>query len=467
MRPALSDLYRLAQQLEADGEQSLGALAERDHSLALERPGTEADDDSSLLLYWLDRVNPTGDADNSLALSHSGWLLLLSRLLSFVLGFVAMAGFLLGSSRGLVNVLLLLAVFVLLQVLMSAFSLFGFVRTVSGHVATSVPVSPAHWLARRSVPDGRYLRESGAVVRLLYLRFAQEWGALFTLGAVSAFVLVHLLADFSFVWGSTFAVSAQVMTDLTGGLAWPWASLLPSATVAPEVIANSRFHPALVNLDRAGIEGMRGWWGFLFVSMLVYALLPRLLLWLGSRYCYPRLIRRSFEQYPGAERVLRRMRRPRVSTQASSSEEAASRGSVETLSALSEIATDGRLLLLDFSGLLASGGVEHYPALQAAEPRKRLSLGLGDLAADRALIAQQSGSDYDHLLVLVKSWEPPMAELADLLNGLSAIRYCSVYLLPLAGKPVPERKLQDWRRFTRELPFAAVDVGVLEGESAP
>ena len=32
---------------------------------------------------------------------------------------------------------------------------------------------------------------------------------------------------------------------------------------------------------------MRGWWPFLIMSMVSYALLPRLLLWLCSRLFYP------------------------------------------------------------------------------------------------------------------------------------------------------------------------------------
>ncbi len=460
-RPRLGDIYRLAQQLEKDSEQSLSALTERDHSIALERPEGSANDDSSLLLYWLDSVSAQAGGDQDSALSRAGLLLPLSRLLCFVFGFAAMAGFLLGSSRGLVNVLLLLAVFVLLQLLMSGFALLGLVRTVTGHVATSVPVSPAHWLARRSLPDGRYLREAGGVVRLLYLRFAQEWGALFTLGAVAAFVLIPLLADFSFVWGSTFAVSNAVMVDITSILAWPWAALLDSATVSAEVIGNSRFHPALVNLDRAGIESMRGWWGFLFMCMLVYALLPRLLLWLASRYYYPRLIRKSLEQYPGAELVLRRMRRPLVSTQSGTTETHSDASAASAAAAQQALPTDGRLLLLDCSGALAAGEAV-YPALAAVDDGNRLRIGIGDLASDREQIARCESADYDHVLVAVKSWEPPMAELADLLQGLAAIRRCTVYLVPLAGKPVPERKLEDWRRFSRSLPFAAVDVSVLE-----
>jgi hypothetical protein len=34
-------------------------------------------------------------------------------------------------------------------------------------------------------------------------------------------------------------------------------------------------------------------------------------------------------------------------------------------------------------------------------------------------------------------------------------------LLPLADKPTPQRKVEDWRAFARRLPFASVDVQFL------
>ena len=57
-----------------------------------------------------------------------------------------------------------------------------------------------------------------------------------------------------------------------------------------------------------------------------------------------------------------------------------------------------------------------------------------------------------------------MAELADLLQPLQQIAHCTVYLVPLPGQPVPERRIEDWRAFSRKLPFAGVDVQVLREE---
>ncbi|MBN7798074.1 DUF2868 domain-containing protein [Parahaliea mediterranea] len=458
-RPDLRDIYRLADQLERDRERPLDELKQRDHAIAADcRHGA----DPELLLHWLDRLAPRGDRDSR----EGSVALYLSRLLCPLLGFGAMAGFLLGSARGLVNVLILLGVFVVLQVLASLGAAVGLLRTASGHVPAALPASPARWVAGRSLPDDRYLREAGGVLRLLFLRFGQEWGALFTLGALLAFVLVPALSDFSFVWGSTFPLGEGVMQGLVDTLAAPWSTLLPGATVPPEVVANSRYHPALVDLDRVGIESMRGWWGFLFMCLLGYALLPRILLWLVARWIAPRLLRRTFLGYPGAELVLSRMRQPLVRTQARAGEGADDKGGAAATAPAHDVTLDGKLLLLDWGDALAGEPPSGFEELLAVGAGNSVVIGRGTLEEDRRRLHDRSGAGFDHLLVVVKSWEPPMAELADLLETLRGIPRCTLYLLPLPGKAVPHRKVEDWRAFTRGLPFAAVDVRLLNRVAA-
>lgn len=452
-RPGLTDLYRLAGQLELDRDLSLAELKRRDHEIAADSP---ASGDLSRLLHWLDRVAPEPAASGGGVAA-----LYLSRLLAGLLGFATMAGFLLGSSRALVNVLILLSVFVLLQLAMSLLSAVTLLRTVSGRAPSALPASPLGWVARRSLPDGRYLREAGAVLKLLFLRHGQTLGALFTLGALVAFVAVPAVTEFSFVWGSTFGLGTDTMQTVIRALASPWAALAPWATVPADVVASSRYHPALVNLDRAGIDSMRGWWGFLFLCLLVYALLPRLLLWLAARLAYPGLMRRSFLGFPGADLVLQRMSQPLVTTQSGKGEVAEEAAGVGGPPEAAPVPADGRLLLLDWQGALGAESPAGFEELIAVARDNVLPLGEGALDSDRRLLAERAGGGFDHLLVVVKSWEPPVAELADLLMELESIPRCTLYLLPLPGKAVPHRKVEDWRAFARRLPFAGVDVRLL------
>ncbi|GAB3271605.1 DUF2868 domain-containing protein [Parahaliea aestuarii] len=459
--PELGDLYRLSDQLERDRDLAVDVLKQRDHAIGRDCQSADA---GERLLFWLDRVAPVSEEDRKRSF-HGQLGLNLARLFVFVAGFAAMAGFLLGSRQGLVNVFFLLLVFVFLQLAMSAVSTITLIRTLSGFVPAGLPASPVRWVAERGLPDRRYLREAGGVLRLMFLRYGQEWGALFTLAALLAFVLVPAFTDFVFVWGSTFNPGDRAVQGLVDALAAPWGSWLPWATVPPEVVAGSRHHAALV-LDRAGLEDMRGWWAFLFLCLLVYALLPRLLLWLAARATAPGMLRRSLVGLPGADLVLSRMSAQLVSTrsvQASEDELA----TVRPADVNAAPAAPEGLLLVDWACALGDTPPARFEELPAVDESDILALGQGTLAEDRRELAALDVAVIEHLLVAVKSWEPPVAELADLLASLPASLRCTVCLVPLPGKAIPHRKVEDWRGFARGLPFAAVDLRLLNWVTAP
>lgn len=458
--PELDDLYRLADQLERDRAAPVSELRRRDHALAATTAGA---DPCQRLLAWLDAVAPR----EQIALPFTGGAAMIARALALFLGFSAMAGFLFANSRGLVNVFVLLLLFVALQLALSLIGAVVLLRSLGGAVPTSLPMHPARWVARRSLPDARYLREAKPVLRLLLLRYGQEWGALFTVAAALAFVAVPAVSDFSFVWGSTFDLGIEFIAGLTDALAVPWSAWLPAATLDNDVLASTRFHPALTDLNRAEIEDMRGWWPFLFLCLMVYALLPRVLLWAGSRIAYRRQLRRSFVGFPGAELVLARLDRPLVSTQGGDAgDEAIASSGPETRPAPAPHPADPHRLLLDWGGALAEAGAASFEELRGIAESNRVAIGAGSLRDDRQRLAALDSGSYRQLAVVVKSWEPPMAELADLLAPLQAVAHCTLYLVPLGGEAVPQRRIDDWHSFSRKLPFAGVDVQVLREELA-
>ena len=304
--------------------------------------------------------------------------------------------------------------------------------------------------------DKRYLRESQSVLRLLLLRYGQEFGAIFTVGAVVAFFVVLAFSDFTFVWGSTFEVSDDFVRSFTQTLATPWSAWLPQATVSPQIIVDSRYHPALTDLSQANIASMRGWWPFLIMALLSYALLPRIFLWVLSKFFYLRLIRSSFARYPGAEAILARMKSPVVKTQALEP---------EVLSGQSHdvaVQLDEGLVLLIWAGALDPGGHGSFEGLRAVPPGNVLTAGLGSLAEDGQCVDKLNQYAPERLLVAVKAWEPPMADFSDFLCRLDKVTQCTLCLVPLPQRAVAEQNLQEWRTFCRELPFAVVDIQALE-----
>ncbi len=456
--PKLTDIFRLASMLEQDKATPVQAARERDHAIARE---CARGDDTGRLLYWLQAVS-LQSADGRSA--PEPWLneasaALLGRIVALGFGFAGMATFLLASGRGLVNVFMFLLLFVLVQLLLCLVAAVVMTRIASGHQApAALPLNPSRLLLARTLPDRRYLREAESVVRLVLLRYGQELGALFTLGAVTAFFLLLALSDFTFVWGSTFDLSDSWVEDMTAFLAAPWSAWLPQATVSAELVFASRFHPAIAALSPADISAMRGWWPFLIMCVLSYALLPRLLLWLFSLLLYRRQAQALVARLPGSERVLARMKSPLVTTQGAASAER------QPVAGADPAATDPGLVLLNWANALRPEELARYEVLAAVDPANSISVGLGALPEERQRLAAVYGRRFDHVMVAVKSWEPPLADLADLLAGFEGVARCTLFLLPLPHKQVPAARLGDWQLFARGLAFPLVDVQALEAE---
>lgn len=449
MEPALEHLYQLGQQIEADREQPPELLRQRDHEIGRE---CTARDESTRLLFWLERVREQNRAGSDSWLNeHSAAILL--RVFALAAGAFTMLGFLLASGRGLVNVFLFLLLFVLVQLLLSLGAFIVMLRSLRGNPMASFPLNPARFITARALPDRRHLAEAAGVIRLMMLRYGQELGALFTLGAIAAFLCLLAFADFSFVWGSTFGISDSLVTSVTRLMSVPWSGWLPQGVLSSELIAGTRYNPAEIDLSRMDSDSRRGWWPFLLMCMLVYALVPRLLLWIGSRLAYARELKRSFVCFPGAELVLSRMSRPLVKTQADEGEEEEPAGPV--------VRQDESVMLLNWATALDAEAYRNFEQLLSVPPANMLDAGVGSPDEDSASIAAINRYKPETLLVAVKSWEPPMADLADSLCRVTEAPRCTLCLVPLPGRDVSEHSADEWRAFARELPFASVSTQVL------
>ncbi len=453
-RPTTGDLIRLSQQLEADQSTAVDALKQRDHTIGAHCTGQN---DSNRLLYWLDHVRPALAGTEQPP--RGAYLLFAVRTLLCLAGFLGMAGFLLGSHNGLVNVFMLLAAFVFVQALLSTLSAFALWRSLRGATPATASASPTAWLVKHSLADYSALRDAGGLSRLLYLRYGQEFGALFTAGAVLAFMAVPALKDFAFVWGSTFSPSDASVAWLMDVLALPWQSWLPAATVSAELVSASRFHAAVLP-DTSTLSSLRGWWSFLMACLVCYALLPRLLLWLIAKLAYPRKLAQHFTQYPGAELVLARMDAAFVSTQATSAGRETPAPTATQQATAAHFALPENNLVADWCGARNpdSAGTGGFPVDQSNQ--QVLELGLGTFAADSATLVNALQPDHLGISLLVKSWEPPVGEIADVLSTLPHQLQCTLILVPLPGRPVPARKVADWQRFAGELPFPHTAVQV-------
>jgi Protein of unknown function (DUF2868) len=431
------DLLRLVQQLEADQDVGWQELHTRDYEIGRT---TGASQPTQQLLAWLDRLQLP---DPRRTLDEAAVSVLFTALF-FVMGIVAMSGLLLASASGVVNAPWFFALFPGLQLLLCLMALLALVTILRGKRAAALNLNPARWVLQRYLPATVRLEQFNTLLQLALLRYGQLMGLGFVAGNLVAYLLILTLNDITFVWSSTFQVSNEAMLSATQAVAAPWSGWLPWATLGPDVISHSRYQPGIGSLPASQLQAARDWWPFMLLAQLCYGLLPRLLLWGGSSVLFARRLNSTFLNYPGVDLVLRRLNQAPVSTQG---EEGSDYQLDERNPALE---VDDSTLVISWSGALEAQQLTSFAELQAVDPSSWLSAGY-TLAQDQQAIQRCAGEQVKSVLLVAKSWEPPMSDLADFLVALNDGVNVSLLLRPLENQPVSSLHLQDWRDFNARL----------------
>lgn len=239
-----------------------------------------------------------------------------------------------------VNVTLFIAVFVLFPALLClAAALVGFHQFRSGP-AGSGWAGVMHRLSMRLFIDkfmGR-LQKWAAPVQKRFPYFSKDAGDLlhldtrhfrsllfwpvfivlslgalgFSTGALGSTFFRIMVTDMAFGWQSTLLTSGESVHRLVSWMALPWSWAMPDMFVpALEQIEGSRI---VLKEGIAGLasEHLAAWWPFLCMGMLVYALIPRIVLVGFAHAARTRALARFDLSRPGYQRLLMRMRTPRM-----------------------------------------------------------------------------------------------------------------------------------------------------------
>ncbi|MEH6583466.1 MAG: DUF2868 domain-containing protein [Halioglobus sp.] len=418
----------------------------RDHAIGLKCKST---DDVGRLVFWAQQQSTKDEEGSGLADHYQAeaTLSLLLRGGALLAGIAAMIGFLSSSVEGRVNVSIFMAIFVALQFVFCVFSLGVMYRSVRGSPPVVLPTNPAKYMLFRIFPDKKFFREFWSVVRILLLRYSQEIGALFTIGALVAVLSNPGFKDFDYVWESDYDIPLKGIVD---ALAAPWSWIYPGIEVSTKTIAESRYRP------NSTISGDNSEWrAFLIMAMFLYALLPRLLLWVLSRHYYSRALCSAIVWCPGAQGILMRMKATVVSTQAVGEKLTQPSGSAfENL--------DKKLVLVDWAGALDSVNTLCLDELKSVPAENVVSVGLGSLVSEKISAMRIIDLAPSMLFVAVKAWEPPMADLRDFLSELEGVKRCTLCLLSLPGKSLNDSNIDDWKVFSRKIDIDLVNVTELE-----
>lgn len=349
----LADVIDLEAQLVLDREQEGSRLHARDRAIYLglsPDAGDQALADGPLLTQWLDALR-----SRYLAPRLGQRVALGQRLLSYLLVVLGLgsgwgtAELLLRFGQGTapVNVGGYLAVVVFGQLLVVAVLLASLaLRGLLSSVTAGRDVARLlRYLAGKLEPTLRsarlgddaerlhaaYLRARtrvdlyGDLERASLLLLGQWFGVAFNLGLLACCGQLILFSDLAFGWSTSVAsLNADLVHDLCHALAVPFGWLLPEAVPSRELIEHTQYF-RLDGRFAGAAEGSKGdarlaqqWWPFLVACTVTYGLLPRLLLWVGFRQQRARAERQVPLDTPDVQRVLRRLRTPELSTQASS-----------------------------------------------------------------------------------------------------------------------------------------------------
>lgn len=357
--------------------------------------------------------------------------------LAFFTGIVVSLGVLSGDAEGRVNLLYLLVLFAILPALGLFLSLVFMLRRRSRGLAgwvLELPWWPRHW--RRYLVN-LHVNPQDRQLRKLWLFYQTQVLALgLGIGALSAFFILLLGTDVSFVWRSTLLEAGDLLPVLRA-LALPWIFWTEAQPTLELLQLSQDFR--LAEQEHTS-QALGQWWAYAFAALATYNLLPRTVLLLVARLYYVSRLRNASHSAPAAFAS--------VSAVNTVSEPGAHAPVVDAVSSPYH--------LIDWA--LAPQFLTDRLAAIFGQPEQ---IYRPDTTADARPDEFHRFRDDGDIVVLVKSWEAPLGELRDYLESLRSATGKPVVLLPLDWDEQDIRRIVDvhldeWRRFGACLPGSKI-----------
>ncbi|MEM7078531.1 MAG: DUF2868 domain-containing protein [Pseudomonadota bacterium] len=212
-----------------------------------------------------------------------------------------------------------------------------------------------------------------------------------TIGVLLAYVA---FSDLAFGWSSTLQIESASIEGWVRAVSLPWSGWLPSAVPSQELIEQSQF--ARIGVQTYDASKLGAWWPFVLMTLIAWGLAPRLVLWGIAVLTLRRSVDAFLLDHPLVSALLDRLAQPELEyrTDARPHHPEAITAAANTTG---QTLTPG--LIISWNGASQVPEVDQVYNATLAEPlRERL----------RSLSPTR-------LHVHVKSWEPPVLELNDLL----------------------------------------------------
>jgi hypothetical protein len=348
-------------------------------------------------------------------------------LIALTLGLLASVAVLSGDDFGRVNLLYALSLFALLPSIgLVVTLLLLFLGRRSGIAALLIELP----LAPKTLTSLLLTQRNGVRRQTALFSLSQSLVLAFATGNLLGFVLMLLATDVSFVWRSTL-LDAATLFPILDTLASPWR-WWQAAQPSLEMLNQTQDF----RLQGASLEGnyVGQWWQFLLAAQLCYSIVPRALLWLFANNKFKRAAQlQDSEQDPSHQLAV-------VTPAAESDKLAASVSVIPANAVLFDCAHTSDALLSKIEKSLRVSASYRAPTSF-------------DFTLDGV-----SPTSTPPLVVVVRSWEPPLAELADsLLAAFTAEQRQNLFIAPIDWESSQHQgdhlirpnvaHSQEWRRF--------------------
>ena len=348
-------------------------------------------------------------------------------LIALTLGLLASVAVLSGDDFGRVNLLYSLSLFALLPSIgLVVTLLLLFLGRRSGIAALLIELP----LAPKTLTSLLLTQRNGVRRQTALFSLSQSLVLAFATGNLLGFVLMLLATDVSFVWRSTL-LDAATLFPILDTLASPWR-WWQAAQPSLEMLNQTQDFRLL----GASLEGnyVGQWWQYLLAAQLCYSIVPRALLWLFANNKFKRAAQlQDSEQDPSHQLA--------VVTPAPESDKLAA--------SVSEIPANAVL----FDCAHTSDAL-----LSKIEKSLRVSASYKAPTSFDFTLDGISPTSTPSFVVVVRSWEPPLAELADsILAAFTAEQRQNLFIAPIDWESNQQQgdhliqptvaHTQEWRRF--------------------
>ena len=346
---------------------------------------------------------------------------------------------------------------------------------LSGFITSLLPGWQSSWeTLSQQMRQREYLY--GDVKKWIFLWQAQRLALAYHAGILITFLLLISFQDLAFGWSSTLTFETQSIHRLTQWMSWPWHNLVPQAVPDLSLIDASRYfriHTQAPALSVETAQELGFWWQFVVLSILVYGVFPRFILWAICKRQLRQQCRLAIASHPEVDRIIGRLAAHSVSTRSLEPGEtrfdkvqvstSGVQGKKPSLSPLDIASVE----IINWAQIACSDEelvqrLNPNPKISGAQPLKTIAKAGGQctLAEDEQLIKTLGESGCPHTVLALKSWEPPLAELGDFVKALleAGVSQISLLLVAPPAQKVTHSNYQEWARFVAALEEPALSL---------